>query len=136
MITWIAALLTSVIGFGSLVHLQIVASTWPTSLGRVIGNVKKRNHGGPNSPSTTSFFPKIEFVTGTGAVHQVCGDIGLRNPYEIGQPIKVWFKPSNPNHAMTMNRLQRFLFSGAFIAISIPLWGLILGIIDRNGFVT
>lgn len=132
-VTWIAALVSTLIGFGTLIHFSWIAARWPTTTGRIVGNNAKRSHGGPGRPSTTSYFPEIAFYARTGKEVIVSGDVGKPEPYPIGSAIKVWYRPSNPGHAMTMTWWQRLVFSLFFVAVAAVCWALIFGMIDGNG---
>ena len=127
-VAWIAAIVGSFIGLGTLVHFSWIAGSWPRAAGRVVDNIAEYSHS--SSGQSVVYFPKIEFSAAGGSIHVVKGDVGHRKPTPIGHPIQLWYKPSNPNHAMTMKWPVRLMFSGFFILASLLCWLKIAGVID------
>ncbi len=128
-VTWIAAVIASIIGFGSFFHMSYIASHWPKTSGRVVGNI-----GGIanyDSGSSDIYFAEIQFMAANGQTYKVKGDIGLHKPWPIGKTIPLHYMAKNPNHVLTWNFWQRMLFSFAFIAPGLLCWALIAGIIER-----
>ncbi|MEM7424667.1 MAG: DUF3592 domain-containing protein [Pseudomonadota bacterium] len=130
-IVWIAAVVASLIGFGSLFHFSWIARTWPRATGRVVDNCAEYSKGGDAGGVSVAYFPRIEFQAGGGTTHVVKGDVGRRKPAAIGEKIQLWYKPSNPQHAMTMKLPARLMFSGAFIAVGTACWLKIAGLVGN-----
>ena len=128
-VVWIAAVASSIIGFGFLLHSTYIAWKWPKAVGRVVGNTTRYAHY--DSGSSIVYFAKIAFTAKDRRDYTVRSDMGTHKPWQIGAPVRVHYKPGNPAHAMTMKLWQRLVFSGFFIAAAIVCWGLILGLIER-----
>ena len=128
-VTWIAAVVASIIGFGSLFHMTYIANYWPKAIGRVVGNIGGISHH--DSGSSDIYFAEIEFTASDGQTYKVKGDIGLQKPWDIGKAIPLHYKAKNPNHVLTWNFWQRMLFSFGFIAPVLLLWALIAGLVER-----
>jgi hypothetical protein len=128
-VVWIAAVASSVIGFGFLLHSTYIAWKWPKATGHVTGN--KASIGHYDSGQSIVYFAEITFTANDRRDYTVRGDVGIHKPWQIGEPIKVHYKPGHPAHAMTMKPWQRLVFAGSFIAAAIVCWGLILGLIER-----
>jgi len=128
-VVWIAAVAASIIGFGFLLHSTYIALKWPKATGHVTGNKASTAHH--DSGQSTVYFADITFTANDRRDYTVRGDVGTHKPWQIGEPIKVHYKPSNPAHAMTMKPWQRLIFAGFFIGAAIVCWGLIFGFIER-----
>ncbi len=128
-IVWITAIVASLIGFGTLIHFSWIARNWPRATGRVIDNSAEYAGGSDGGGRSVAYFPKIEFRAAEGSTHVVKGDVGRRKPAPIGEMIQLWYKPSNPQHAMTMKLPARLMFSGAFIAVGSVCWLKIAGLV-------
>ncbi len=128
-VVWIAAIAASIIGFGFLLHSTYIAWKWPKAMGHVTGNKATTAH--QDSGQSIVYFAVITFTANDRRDYTVRGDVGTHKPWQIGEAIKVHYKPGNPAHAMTMRPWQRLFFSGFFIAAAIVCWGLILGFIER-----
>ena len=114
-VAWIAAIVFSVIGWGSLIHFSWIVRSWPKARGRVVDNIAEWSHGDAAMPRSAVYFPQIEFSTGSTS-HRARGGVGKNRPWKIGTPVELYFKPSNPDHLLDLNWWQRLFFSGAFIA--------------------
>lgn len=128
-VVWIAAVASSIIGFGFLLHSTYIAWKWPKAIGRVAGNTTR--YAQYDSGSSVVHFAEITFTAKDRRDYTVRGDVGTHKPWQIGEPVRVHYKPGNPAHAMTMKLWQRLVFSGFFIAAAILCWGLIFGFIER-----
>jgi hypothetical protein len=115
-VAWIAGMVLSVIGWGTLVHFTWIARTWPRARGRVVGNISEWAHGSPGDARRAVHFPEIEFDAG-GPLHRAKGGVGRSKPWAIGEPVELFYKPSNPDHLLDLNLWQRLVFSGAFIVM-------------------
>ena len=112
-IAWIAGAVFSLIGWGSLVHFAWIVRRWPKARGRVVENVSEWSHDDGGGRSAVHF-PLIEFDAG-GTTHRARGGVGKRKPWELGEPVELYYKPGNPDHLLDLNWWQRLVFSGAFI---------------------
>ena len=119
-IMWVAAIFATAIGVGSLAHFTYIAIRWPAADGQVTGN--RTRHAQDDSGSSTVYAADITFHTAAGQRYTILSDVQRRRPWPIGTPLQVHYKPSNPNHAMTMTPWQRLLFSGFFIAVAGATW--------------
>ncbi len=119
-VAWIAGVILSLIGWGSLVHFSWIVRTWPRVRGRVIGNVSEYAHsrGHEGGARSVVHFAKIEFPA-NGARHVARGGIGKSAPWTEGETVELHYKPSNPDHLLDLNLWQRLFFSGAFIAFGL-----------------
>jgi hypothetical protein len=129
-VIWISAVVSSIIGFGFLLHSTYIAWRWPKAMGKVVGHRSGYSHH--DSGSSVVHFSEIEFQAHDGKVYRISGDVGHQTPRPGGELIEVHYKPSNPAHAMTMKLWERLVFSGFFIAMSLVLWAIITGIIERS----
>ncbi len=118
-VTLIAALVASVVGLGTFVHLFLLASRWPQASGRVVGNVTQMRSTPGND---YAYFPRIEFRAADGKTYEVRGDIGLNEEWPLGQAVELRYRAANPNHTTTMKAWQRLLFSAVFIGFAIASW--------------
>lgn len=128
-VIWVAAIVATIIGLGTLFHFSYIARVWPKTKGRVTGNVAEFAHH--DSGRSTVYFPEIAFIAADGKGYTVKGDVGLNAPWSIGQTIELHYKTKNPMHAMTLKPWQRLAFSGTFIFFATMSWGVISGIIER-----
>lgn len=116
-IALIAGTLFSLIGSGTLVHFAWIVRRWPKTRGRVVDNSSKWSpSGGAGGPyNGAAYYPVIEF-NACGRTHRATGGVGKRQPWEPGEMVEIYYKPSNPETILDLNAFQRFLFSGLFIA--------------------
>ncbi len=123
-ITFIAAILFSIVGVGAFLHYFVTVGFWPQTTGRVIGNEAQRRteHGFDDY----AYFPKIEFIAGDGKTYQVKGDIGLNEEWPLGQVVKLRYRPANPNHVSIAKNWQRFVFAAAFTGFGVGCWVAVL----------
>ncbi len=128
-VVWIAAVASSTIGVGFLLHSTYIAWKWPKAVGHVAGNTSSYAHH--DSGHSIVYFAEITFTANDRRDYTVRSDVGYQKPWQIGKPVTVHYKPGNPAHAMTMKLWQRLIFSGFFIAAAILCWGLVLGFIER-----
>ena len=129
LVIWISAVLSSLIGVGFLLHSTYIARYWPKAIGRVTANTSSISHH--DSGQSTVYFALIKFRAADGQDYEIRSDVGQQKPWSLGQDIMVHYKPTQPNHAMTMRLWERLVFSGVFIAFAIVCWGLITGYISR-----
>lgn len=113
-ITWIALVVSGLIGFGSLFHFFWQMRRWPRATGEVIGNEAGTRLG---EWSDSAYFARIRFRASDGKEYETRGDVGLRKEWPLGTLVDVYYAPADPSKTMTMNSLQKLIFSGAFIAI-------------------
>lgn len=59
-VTWIAAVVASIIGFGSLFHMSYIVRHWPRTKGRVVGNIGAIAHY--DCGSGKIYFAEIQFT--------------------------------------------------------------------------
>lgn len=128
-VIWIAAVVSSIIGAGSLLHMSYIAHYWRKARGRVTDNLRSIAHH--ESGSGWVYFARIAFEAADGKSYTVRSDVGHQKPWTIGDAVTVHYKPGNPAHAMTLTFSQRVMFSGFFIIVALVCWGLITGMIER-----
>ncbi|MCH9806179.1 MAG: DUF3592 domain-containing protein [Alphaproteobacteria bacterium] len=128
-VIWIAAVVSSIIGFGSLFHMSYIARYWPKATGRVCGNQNRIAHY--DCGSGTVYVADVRFEAEDGRCYTIKSDVGLQQPWTVGDTITVHYKPANPNQAMIMTFWERILFSAAFIAPALTCWALLTGILER-----
>lgn len=125
-IVLIVAVIATVIGIGSFIHLFLIVNGWPRATGRVVGNEAELRSG--DSRNDYAFFPRIAFEAADGVSYEIKGDIGKSREWPVGQPVPLRYRLANPNHASIMNGWQRLLFSAVFAGFVIASWGAWLGI--------
>lgn len=115
-VTWIVAILFSLIGWGSLFHFAWIQRNWPEVNGRVVGNLEEYAKGSNINTGGKRIvnFAKIEFFA-LGKRYEVRGGVGRGQPWRVGDSLSLRYKPSNPEHMLDLNFWQRMMFSGAFI---------------------
>lgn len=113
-VIWIALVVSGLIGFGSLFHFFWLMRNWPRATGEVIGNEAGARLG---KSSSSAYFAKIRFRASDGKEYETLGDIGLRKEWPLGTTVEIAYAPDDPSKTMTMNSLQKLIFSGAFIII-------------------
>lgn len=118
-VTLIAAVVASIVGFGTFIHLFLMVLRWPTATGTVVGNTTQARS---TQDTQYAHFPIIEFTSTNGQRFQVNGDIGLSEEWPIGKKLELRYRSSNPNHTTTMKGWQRLLFSAVFIGFAIVSW--------------
>lgn len=118
-VTWIALVVAGLIGFGSLFHFFWLMRDWSRATGEVIGNEARAGGGGAYSHANRwAYFAKIRFRASDGQEYVTLGDIGRRKEWPLGTLVEVAYAPDDPTKTMTLNALQRLVFSGAFVAIA------------------
>lgn len=130
-IAWAAGIIFSLIGWGTFIHFAWIARYWPRSRGRVIDNVARFTHGGASASNLRQavYFPLIEFDA-RGETHHAQGGIGRNGPWEMGETIELYYKPTNPRHILDFNLPQRLIFSGVFIGFGVASFAAALGILS------
>lgn len=115
-----AAILGCLIGFGTLIHFTYISIFWSKAVATVVENsVGRSSTTVSNERFSYVYFAVLEFTDSTGKIHTAKGDIGKNKPWAEGKKISISYKPKNPAHILTMNLLQRLIFSGVFIAIGL-----------------
>ncbi|WP_407874949.1 DUF3592 domain-containing protein [Qipengyuania nanhaisediminis] len=125
-IAWTAAIIASVIGWGSLFHFAWIVRHWPHAQGRVIDNIAEWSHGDAGMARSAAYFPVIAFLAGNQP-HQARGGVGKRKPWAIGTEVNLHYNPANPDHLLDLNAWQRAVFSGAFIAFGAAAFAAAMG---------
>lgn len=115
-----AAILGCLIGFGTLVHFTYISMFWAKATAKVVGNISDRSSTTvSNERFSYVYFAELEFTDQNGNTQISKGDIGNNTPWQEGTRIAISYEPSNPDHILTFNLIQRLLFSGTFIAIGL-----------------
>ena len=126
-VTWIVAVLGTVIGVGSFFHMRYIQANWSDAKAKVIGSTAKGSSGQNNSQHT-SYFAQLSF-TAKGKNYVVMGDSGRRKEWPIGTIVPLKYKPSNPNHILALGLWSRLIFSGGFAFFGIMCWLKIAGLV-------
>ena len=128
-VIWIAAIVSSVVGFGFLIHSSYIAGAWGRAPGHVVGN--QQAYSQYETGRTTVYFAQIMFRVSDGTAYTVKSDMGRVEPWPLGDVVRVYYKPGNPRHAMTMKLWERLAFSSFFIGAGALCWALIAGVVSR-----
>ena len=113
-VTWVAAILFNLIGWGSLCHFAWIVRNWPEARARIVGNISEYSKGGGERERRIIHFAQLEF-SARGMLYKVKGGIGRAEPWTVGETVQLHYKPSHPEHVLDFNFWQRMAFSAAFI---------------------
>lgn len=112
---WCLSILFTVIGVGSFFHFIWIGAKWTKAVAEVTDNVAEYAKSGETGSRHSVYFAQLQFQSADGSTYTIKGDVGRRKPWRIGTNVLIQYKPSNPNHAITMRPLIRFLFSLTFL---------------------